>query len=470
MLACEAEEFGRHFMRLEHDSMGEIEVPDDALWGAQTQRALENFPVSKRTMPWSLIEALVHLKWAAAETNLHLGVLDREVAKAISLACAKLLEGGYKDQFPLDVFQTGSGTSTNMNVNEVIAHLASKTLGREVSPNDHVNASQSSNDVFPTAMHLALVIQTEQELLPALGLLGGSIGAKAQEFAEVVKAGRTHLMDAVPVTLGQEFSGYQAQIASAARRIEFALGEVAEVPLGGTATGTGLNAPPGFAGMVLNIVNERLGIQMREAGNHFEVHGARDSVVFLSGALKTLAAALYKLANDLRWMASGPKCGLAEIHLPDLQPGSSIMPGKVNPVIPEAVCQVAARVIGNDGTIAFAGAAGNFELNVMQPVIADAALDSVAILASVSRLLASKCVDGIKANADTCLRYALSSPAIGTALNPYIGYEKAAKVVKTSLETGKDIKTVAIEGGYLSEREADNALDVYSMTKGGIMR
>ncbi|WP_298334197.1 class II fumarate hydratase [Ferrimicrobium sp.] len=457
-------------MRIEHDSMGEVEVPAAALWGAQTQRAVNNFPISGQRLPMSLIRGLVWIKWAAASTNVDLGILDSAIGDAIVKACQEVLEGDHDDQFPIDIYQTGSGTSSNMNVNEVIARLASGHLGAPVLPNDHVNASQSSNDVFPTAMHLGILLELSGSLLPSLHRLADGLDAKASEFSEVVKSGRTHLMDATPITLGQEFSGYAAAVRKGIGRIELARDDVGEVPLGGTAVGTGLNAPPGFAGGVLARLQDRLGVPIREATNHFEAHGARDAVVFLSGALKTLAMAYYKLANDLRWMSSGPRCGLGEIHLPDLQPGSSIMPGKVNPVVPEAMGQVVAKVIGNDATIAFGGAAGNFELNVMQPIIGVAILDSIHIMSTIAESMLTKCILGIEANVERCRMYALSSPSIGTSLNPYIGYEQAAKVIKEALASDKDLRTVVLEKGLLSEAEVDVALDVMAMTKGGIVR
>ncbi len=456
--------------RVEKDTMGEVLVPTSALWGAQTQRAVDNFPISGRRLPLSLIKALAWIKWAAAKVNCELGLIDAEIRDAIVAACEEVALGKHPQEFPVDVFQTGSGTSTNMNVNEVIAHIATAKGGVTVLPNDHVNASQSSNDVFPTALHLAILIESTERLMPALANLEASLDAKAVDFSEVVKAGRTHLMDATPITLGQEFSGYAAAIANASRRIAFAIEEVAEVPLGGTAVGTGLNAPPGFASRLLVLLRERLGVPVREAANHFEAHGARDGVVFFSAALRNLAMAYHKLANDLRWMSSGPRCGLGEIHLPDLQPGSSIMPGKVNPVIPEAMTQVVARVIGNDATVAFGGSAGNFELNVMQPVIADAVLDSIEIMAAIASQMASKCVDGIVADVDRCRNYAYSTPSIGTSLNPYIGYEKAAHVIKVALATGRDIRSVVVDGALLTEEEADRALDVMAMTRGGIVK
>ncbi len=456
--------------RVEKDTMGEVLVPTSALWGAQTQRAVDNFPISGRRLPLSLIKALAWIKWAAAKVNCELGLIDAEIRDAIVAACEEVALGKHPQEFPVDVFQTGSGTSTNMNVNEVIAHIATAKGGVTVLPNDHVNASQSSNDVFPTALHLAILIESTERLMPALANLEASLDAKAVDFSEVVKAGRTHLMDATPITLGQEFSGYAAAIANASRRIAFAIEEVAEVPLGGTAVGTGLNAPPGFASRLLVLLRERLGVPVREAANHFEAHGARDGVVFFSAALRNLAMAYHKLANDLRWMSSGPRCGLGEIHLPDLQPGSSIMPGKVNPVIPEAMTQVVARVIGNDATVAFGGSAGNFELNVMQPVIADAVLDSIEIMAAIASQMASKCVDGIVADVDRCRNYAYSTPSIGTSLNPYIGYEKAAHVIKVALATGRDIRSVVVDEALLTEEEADRALDVMAMTRGGIVK
>jgi len=458
-------------VRIERDTMGEVAVPADALWGAQTQRALENFPVSGQRVPAPLVRALGLIKWAAAQENAARGVLAPELAEAIAAAAAEVAEGLHDDQFPIDVYQTGSGTSTNMNVNEVIARLAAQRLGRTVSPNDHVNASQSSNDTFPTAMHLALLLEVRDRLEPALRTLEASLERRSRDFADVVKAGRTHLMDATPITLGQEFSGYAAQVRRSRERLAASTEEVREVPLGGTAVGTGLNAPPGFAAAVLARIAQRTGVEVREAANHFEVHGARDGVVGVSGALKTLAVALHRIANDVRWMGSGPRCGLAEIHLPDLQPGSSIMPGKVNPVIPESVTQVAARVVGNDATIAFAGAAGSiFELNVMQPVIAHAVLESVQLLASASRLLAERCIDGIEADVDRCRTFALSSPAIATALNPSIGYQRAAEVVKRAVREHRDLRSIVLEEGLLPEEEVDRVLDVMAMTRGGIQR
>jgi fumarate hydratase class II len=455
--------------RIEHDSMGEVRVPAEALWGAQTQRAVENFPISGQRVEAALIVALARIKGEAARVNARLGVLDAEVASAIAEAAEEIVAGGHADAFPVDVFQTGSGTSTNMNMNEVLARLASRRLGREVRPNDDVNASQSSNDTFPSAIHLAAAAELSGDLIPSVAGLAARLREKAEEFALVVKSGRTHLMDATPVTLGQEFSGYAAALEHGIERIEACLGRVGELPLGGTAVGTGLNAPPGFAAEVVAGLAEATGLNLREARDHFEAQGARDALVEASGVLRTIAVSLYKIANDLRWMSSGPRCGLAEIHLPDLQPGSSIMPGKVNPVVPEAVCQVVAQVIGNDAAVAFGGSAGNFELNVMLPVIARNLLESIRLLASVARALSDKCVAGITADVERCRTYALSSPSIVTSLNPYIGYEQAAKVVKTAIAEGKDLRSVVLEMGLMGEEELDRALDVLAMTRGGIL-
>ena len=444
-------------------------MPAAARWGAQTQRAVENFPISGQSVERALVAALAMIKGAAAEVNAEMGVIDRDVAEAIAAAASEVVEGTHAAQFPVDVFQTGSGTSTNMNMNEVLAHLASERLGREIRPNDEANASQSSNDTFPSAIHLAAAREITGDLVPSLRHLAEALRAKQAEFATVVKSGRTHLMDATPVTLGQEFGGYAAAVEHGIERLEGCLGRVAELPLGGTAVGTGLNAKPGFAAAVIARLAETTGIELTEARDHFEAQGARDSLVEASGVLRTVAVSFYKCANDLRWMSSGPRCGLGEIHLPDLQPGSSIMPGKVNPVVPEAVCQVVAQVVGNDAAVAFGGAAGNFELNVMLPVIGRNLLESIRLLAAVGRALADKCIAGIEADEERCRTYALSSPSIVTSLNPYIGYEKAAKVVKTMLAENKDVRTVVLEQGLLSEEEVDRALDVLAMTRGGII-
>jgi fumarate hydratase class II len=455
--------------RIEHDSMGDVPVPREALWRAQTQRAVENFPISGLPIDRALIAALASVKGAAASVNAELGVLDADIAAAIHDAAAEVARGDHDAQFPIDVFQTGSGTSSNMNANEVIATLATRSLGREVHPNDHVNASQSSNDVFPTAIHVAATRGVVRDLLPALRHLQESLARKAAETADVVKSGRTHLMDATPVTLGQEMGGYAAQVARGVERLESALPRLAEVPLGGTAVGTGINTPPGFAATVVRRLAEDLDLPLTEARDHFEAQGARDGLVELSGQLRTVAVSLTKVCNDIRWMGSGPRTGLAEIHLPDLQPGSSIMPGKVNPVVPEATLMVCAQVIGNDAAVAFAGASGSFELNVMMPVMARNVLESVRLLANASRLLADRCIDGITPDVERCRELAESSPSVVTPLNRYLGYEAAAKVAKQSLAERKTIRQVVLEQGYvengtLTEAQLDAALDVLGMT------
>ncbi|MFI0774876.1 class II fumarate hydratase [Streptomyces sp. NPDC021212] len=455
--------------RIEHDSMGEVRVPAHAKWRAQTQRAVENFPVSGQRLERAHIEALARIKAAAALVNAELGVVEKDMAAAIAEAAAEVAEGRWDDHFPVDVFQTGSGTSSNMNTNEVLATLAGERLGRPVHPNDHVNASQSSNDVFPSSIHVAATAAVTADLIPALDHLAEALERKADEFAEVVKAGRTHLMDATPVTLGQEFGGYAAQVRYGVERLRAALPRLAELPLGGTAVGTGINTPPGFPAAVIAELARATGLPLAEARNHFEAQGARDGLVETSGQLRTIAVGLTKIANDLRWMASGPRTGLAEIALPDLQPGSSIMPGKVNPVIPEAVLMVAAQVTGNDTTVATAGAAGNFELNVMLPVIAKNLLESIRLLTSASRLLADRTIDGITADAERAREYAESSPSVVTPLNRYIGYEEAAKVAKKSLAERKTIREVVLESGYverglLTREQLDEALDVLRMT------
>ncbi len=448
--------------------MGEVQVPADAKWRAQTQRAVENFPVSGVQVEPALIHALAAIKGAAAAVNAELGVVPQELADAIRAAAAEVVQGEWDAEFPLDVFQTGSGTSTNMNANEVIATLATERLGSPVHPNDHVNASQSSNDTFPSAIHVAAVRALVEQLLPAQEHLASALARKAEAFVDVVKSGRTHLMDATPVTLGQEFGGYAAAVRYGSERVLAALPRVAELPLGGTAVGTGINTPPGFAAAVIERVSGDLGIALSEARDHFEAQASRDALVECSGMLRTYAVSLYKIANDLRWMSSGPRAGLAEIRLPDLQPGSSIMPGKVNPVIPEAVCQVVAQVVGNDAAVAFGGSAGTFELNVMLPVIGRNLLESITILASISRLLADRCVDGIEADEERCRRYAESSASIVTPLNRYIGYENAAKVAKQSLAEEKTIREVVVERGFvkdgtLTEQQLDEALDLLAM-------
>ncbi|HEY0238076.1 MAG TPA: class II fumarate hydratase [Friedmanniella sp.] len=456
--------------RTEHDTMGEVQVPRDALWKAQTQRAVENFPISGTPIEPALIAALGLIKGAAAQTNARLGRLAETRAEAIAAAAAEVAGGARDAEFPIDVFQTGSGTSSNMNANEVIASIASATLLADVHPNDDVNMSQSSNDVFPSAIHIATTQGLVQDLVPALEHLAEALEAKSSEFAEVVKSGRTHLMDATPVTLGQEFGGYAAQVRRGVERIEAALPRVAELPLGGTAVGTGINMPAGFAASVIALVAEQTGLPLTEARNHFEAQGSQDSLVEASGVLRTIAVSLNKIANDIRWMGSGPRAGLGEIALPDLQPGSSIMPGKVNPVLCEAMTQVSAQVIGNDAAVAFSGAAGAFELNVMLPVMARNVLESIRLLANISRVFADRCVDGITANVEHCRFLAESSPAIVTPLNRYIGYENAAAVAKQALKESRTIREVVIERGFvgdgkLTEEQLDAALDVLSMTR-----
>jgi len=457
-------------IRLEHDSMGEVEVPAGAKWGAQTQRAVENFPISGLTLDRAVIHALGRIKAAAATANAMLGTLDADAAAAIRAAAEEVAAGGWDDQFPIDVFQTGSGTSSNMNANEVIATLAAEQFGQPVHPNDQVNASQSSNDVIPSAIHLAATEGVVNDLIPALVSLAEALEAKADEFGDVVKAGRTHLMDGTPVTLGQEFGGYAAQVRYGIERLNATLPRVAELALGGTAVGTGINAPPGFAATVIEELRQTTGLPLTEARNHFEAQGARDALVELSGQLRTIAIGLYKIATDIRWMASGPRAGLAEIHVPDLQPGSSIMPGKVNPVIPEALSMVCAQVIGNDAAIAFGGAAGNFELNTMLPMLARNVLESIRLLASSSSLFADRCVSGITADVVRAREFAEGSPSVATALNPVLGYEEAASIAKQALAERKSIRDVVLERGHLENgtltlEDLDRLLDVTEMTR-----
>ncbi|WP_395293591.1 class II fumarate hydratase [Kitasatospora hibisci] len=456
--------------RTEHDSMGEVRVPAAAKWQAQTQRAVENFPVSGQRLERAHIAALARIKAAAARVNARLGVLDAETAEAVAAAAEEVAQGRWDAEFPVDVFQTGSGTSSNMNANEVIATLASERLGRPVHPNDHVNASQSSNDVFPSSIHIAATAAVTHDLIPALEHLAEALERKSAEFGEVVKSGRTHLMDATPVTLGQEFGGYAAQVRHGRERLLATLPRVAELPLGGTAVGTGINTPPGFSAAVIEEVARTTDLPLTEARDHFEAQGARDGLVELSGQLRTVAVGFTKIANDLRWMGSGPRTGLGEINLPDLQPGSSIMPGKVNPVLPEVVLMVSAQVIGNDATVTVAGASGNFELNVMLPVIARNVLESIRLLANSARLLADRTVDGVTANVDRAREYAESSPSVVTPLNRYIGYEEAAKVAKQALAERRTIRQVVLERGYLEQglltrEQLDEALDVLRMTR-----
>ncbi|MEU3475534.1 class II fumarate hydratase [Rhodococcus sp. NPDC006774] len=455
--------------RIEHDTMGEVRVPIDALWRAQTQRAVENFPISGRPLERTQIRAMGLLKAACAQVNKDLGLLDGALADAIVAAATEIADGKHDDQFPIDVFQTGSGTSSNMNANEVIASIA-RANGVEVHPNDHVNMSQSSNDTFPTATHVAATEAAVTSLVPALRHLHEALVVKATEWKHVVKSGRTHLMDAVPVTLGQEFGGYARQIEAGIERVEATLPRLGELPIGGTAVGTGLNAPDGFGPKVVAELVKSTGIDaLTAAKDSFEAQAARDGLVEASGALRTIAVSLTKIANDIRWMGSGPLTGLGEIALPDLQPGSSIMPGKVNPVLPEAATQVAAQVIGNDAAVAFGGASGAFELNVYIPMMARNVLESFKLLANVSVLFADKCVVGLEANVEHLKTLAESSPSIVTPLNSAIGYEEAAAVAKQALKEKKTIRQTVIDRGLigdkLSEAELDKRLDVLAMAK-----
>ena len=455
--------------RIEHDTMGEVRVPAAALWRAQTQRAVENFPISGRGLERAQIRALGLLKGACARVNAQLGIISDENAAAIGAAADRIAAGQHDGEFPIDVFQTGSGTSSNMNTNEVIATLAGRA-GVEVHPNDHVNASQSSNDTFPTATHLAATEAVVTELVPALSHLQAALVEKSQQWRTVVKSGRTHLMDAVPVTLGQEFGGYARQVQAGIERVEATLPRLGELPIGGTAVGSGLNAPDGFGAAVVAALRDATGLEvLTEAGDHFEAQAARDGLVEASGALRTVAVSLTKICNDLRWMGSGPLTGLGEIALPDLQPGSSIMPGKVNPVIPEATLQVCAQVVGNDAAIAWAGAQGSFELNVSIPVMARNLLESIRLLANVSRLLADRCVDGLVADEDHCRELAERSPSIVTPLNSAIGYEEAAKVAKQALADRATIRETVVARGLvpdkISEEELDRRLDVLAMAQ-----
>ncbi len=455
--------------RIEKDSMGEIRVPANAKWRAQTQRAVENFPISGQPIERELIAGLALIKGAGARVRAQRGLLDQAKAEAIAAAADEVARGDWDREFPIDVFQTGSGTSSNMNTNEVLASLAADKLGASVHPNDDVNDPLSSNDQFPSAIHVAATKAVVTDLQPALKHLAATLEAKASEFEKIVKSGRTHLMDATPVTLGQEFAGYAAQVRYGIDRLQDSLPRVAELPLGGTAVGTGINAPHGFAGDVIKMIAAETGLPLTEARNHFEAQGARDALVELSGVLRTIAVGLNKISNDIRWMGSGPRTGLTELFLPDLQPGSSIMPGKVNPVLCEAVCQVVAQVVGNDAAVAWGGAAGNFELNVMLPVIARNVLESIRLLSNVSRVFADRCVEGITANEERCREYAESSPSIVTPLNHYVGYDEAAKIAKQALAERKTIREVVIERGHvpgdISEQDLDQALDVLSMTR-----
>ncbi len=459
--------------RVERDSMGEVRVPADAWYGASTQRAVDNFPISGRTVGRRLIWAFGLMKGSAATVAGRRGEIDQSIAGAVRTAADEVMAGDWDDQFPVDVFQTGSGTSTNTNTNEVVANRATEVLGGErgsrlVHPNDHVNFGQSSNDTFPTAMHVAAVEAMRSDLRPALAHLADTLAAKADEFDDVLKSGRTHLMDAVPVTLGQEFSGYAQQVHNAVTRLDKVLPELCELALGGTATGTGINAPEGFAADAIALMAERTGHPFVEAPNHFEAQAAKDAVVAASGTLKTIAQSLFKIVNDLRWLASGPVTGIAEIRLPALQPGSSIMPAKVNPVIPEAVMMVAARVIGNDATITWGGANGNFELNVMMPVMAEALLDSIDLLASSAAVLADKTVAGIEADAARALELLEKNVIVVTALNPHIGYDAGSAAAKEAFASGRTVREVVLERGLMTAEELDTALDLRRMTEGGL--
>jgi fumarate hydratase class II len=455
--------------RVEKDSMGEVQVPAAAKWRAQTQRAVQNFPISGRPIERELIAALAAIKGASATIRAAKGSLDPAKGDAIAAAAAEVAGGDWDAEFPIDVFQTGSGTSSNMNANEVLATLATERGRIAVHPNDDVNDPFSSNDQFPAAMHIAATRAISVDLIPALSHLADTLSDKAAGFATVVKSGRTHLMDATPVTLGQEFAGYAATVRFGVERLQGVLPRVGELPLGGTAVGTGINAPAGLAGEVIARLATELDLPLTEARDHFEAQGSRDALVEASGVLRTIAVGLNKISNDIRWMGSGPRTGLTEIFLPDLQPGSSIMPGKVNPVLCEAVCQVVAQVVGNDAAVAWGGAAGNFELNVMLPVIARNLLESIRLLANVSRVFADRCVAGIEANVERCREYAESSPSIVTPLNHYVGYDEAAKIAKQALAERKTIREVVVERGHvpdqLSEEQLDQVLDVLSMTR-----
>ena len=454
--------------RIEHDSMGELQVPQDALWGAQTQRAVENFPISGLTMPRQFVAALGLVKWAAAGANSELGLLKSDVAVAVQKAALEVADGQHDAHFPIDVFQTGSGTSSNMNANEVIAHLATEKFGSEVHPNDHVNMSQSSNDVIPTCVHVSAAITIQQQLLPALEHLGGVLEMKADELRDVVKTGRTHLMDAMPVTLGQELDGWRSQIEHAGERIRGSLKRLVCLAQGGTAVGTGINAHPKFGEKVAVLLSEKTGVKFAPASSKFEALSSQDTAVEMSGQLRVLAVSLTKIANDLRWMNSGPLAGIGEIELPALQPGSSIMPGKVNPVIPEAVAMVCAQVVGNDATIAMGGQSGNFQLNVMLPVVAYNLLQSIELLANASTCLADKAIRGFTVNEANINRALGRNPILVTALNPVIGYELGAAVAKKAYADGRPVKEVAKEMTELTDEELDRLLDPAALTKGGI--
>ena len=457
--------------RVVKDSLGEVEVPAGALYGASTQRAVDNFPISGYRFGRRFIWALGLIKGSAASVSGVAGSLDPQVASAIRQASDEVVAGEHDDQFVLDIFQTGSGTSTNTNANEVIAARASQIIGKpgSIHPNDKVNYGQSSNDVIPTAIHLAAVASIREDLMPALDKLAASLAAKAEEFTDVVKSGRTHLMDATPVTLGQEFGGYATQVGKGAGRIASVLPQLEEMALGGTAVGTGINAPKGFAADVIALMAERTGYPIREADDHFEAQGAKDAVVMASGALKTVAASLFKIANDVRFLGSGPTSGLSEIRIPTLQPGSSIMPGKVNPVMSEMLMQVAAQVVGNDAAVTWGGANGNFELNVMMPVMAHNLLESIRLLSNAADAFRTRCVDGIEANTERTSELVARNAIIVTALNPHIGYDNGARIAKEAVASGRSVRELVLEAGLMTEAELDAALDIKRMTEGGIL-
>ncbi len=455
--------------RIEKDSLGEMQVPEDALYGAQTQRAVENFPISGQRFGRRFIEALGIIKKSAAMTNAEMGSVDQAIADAIVEAASEVRDGKWDDEFVLDVYQTGSGTSTNMNTNEVVAHRATEILGASVHPNDHVNFAQSSNDVIPTAIYVAARVAIEQELVPGLDHLRVALAAKAEAFDGIVKSGRTHLMDATPVRLGQEFRGYTTQVAKGIERVKRASEELEELALGGTATGTGINTHEDFAGATIAKISQETGLSFREADDHFEAQGAKDAAVNASGALNTVATSFMKIADDIRWLGSGPTSGIHEISLPAIQPGSSIMPGKVNPVMSESMMMVAARVMGNHTTVTVAGSRGNFELNVMMPVLAQALLESITLLANVARAFADNCVVGITVNEARCQELLERNPSIATALNPYIGYDRASVVAKASAKEHVSVREIVLRDKLLPEGvDIDEALDVRGMTEPGL--
>ena len=456
--------------RIENDSLGEVRVPADALYGAQTQRAVENFPISGQRVGRGFIQALGLLKKAAALTNEELGNLDGKIAEAIATAAGEVAVGEWDGEFVVDVYQTGSGTSTNMNANEVMAHRANQILGHDgsVHPNDHVNFGQSSNDVIPSAIHIAARLAMERELIPSLTHLRDALSEKAGAFDHIVKSGRTHLMDATPVRLGQQFGGYAHQLTKGIERVRRASEELAELALGGTAVGTGINTHPEFAPRVIALVSAELDLDFIEAENHFEAQAAKDAAVNAAGALNTIATSFFKIADDIRWLASGPTSGISEILIPAVQPGSSIMPGKVNPVMCEAMMMVAARVMGNHTTVPIAGQRGNIELNVMMPVLAQALLESLILLSNVARTFADRCVKGIEANEPRATELLEKNPSIATALNPYVGYDKATEVAKEAARKGLSVRDVVEEKGLLKPEEINEALDVRAMTEPGL--